>query len=47
MPKSRKQRAEGKKKSRFSLSKDRKKQLLALFLVFLMIGSALVLLVAY
>ena len=47
MVKSRKDRAEGKKKKRFTLSSERKKQLLALFLVFLMIGSALVLLVAY
>jgi hypothetical protein len=47
MVKSRKERAEGKKKKRFALSTERKKQLLALFLVFLMIGSALVLLVAY
>ena len=47
MPKSRKERAEGKKKSRFAMSSERKKQLVALFLVFIMVGSALVLLVAY
>lgn len=36
-----------KKKKRFQMSKERKKQLLALFLVFLMLGSAFVLLVTY
>jgi hypothetical protein len=47
IPKSRKQRAEGKKKSRFAMSKARRKQLVAIFLVVIMVGSALVLLVAY
>jgi hypothetical protein len=42
-----KERQAAKKKKRFQLSKERKKQLIALFLVFLMIGSALVLLVTY
>ena len=36
-----------KKKKRFQLSKERKKQILALFLVFLMLGSALVILFTY
>jgi len=35
------------KKKRFRMSAERKKQLIALFLVFLMLGSALVLLVSY
>ena len=47
MVKSMAERQKAKKKKRFQLSKERKKQLLALFLVFLMIGSALVLLVSY
>jgi hypothetical protein len=47
MVKSMKERQVKKKKKRFQLSKERKKQLLALFLVFLMLGSALVLLVTY
>jgi hypothetical protein len=46
VPKSRKERQAGKKKKKY-LSKDRKKQLLAIFLVFIMVGSALVLLVSY
>ena len=45
MVKTMKERQAKKKKKRFQLSKERKKQLLALFLVFLMLGSALVLLV--
>ena len=45
MVKSRKQRAEGKKKRPWQMTKERKKQLVALFLVLLMVGSALVLLV--
>ena len=36
-----------KKKKRFQISPERKKQMLAYFLVFLMIGSALVLMVSY
>jgi hypothetical protein len=36
-----------KKKKRFQMSKERKKQILAIFLVFLMLGSAFVLLVTY
>jgi len=47
MVKSYKQRQEGKKKKRFQLSAERKKQLMALFLVLLMLGSAFVLLVTY
>ena len=47
MPKSMKDRQAAKKKKRFQISKERKKQLVALFLVFLMLGSALVLLVTY
>jgi len=47
MVKSYKKRQEGKKKKRFQLSAERKKQLLAIFLVFLMLGSAFVLLVTY
>ena len=47
MPKTMKERQSAKKKKRFQMSKERKKQLVALFLVFLMIGSAFVLLVAY
>jgi hypothetical protein len=47
VPKSRKERAEGKKKKPWQMSKERRKQLLALFLVLLMIGSALVLMVTY
>jgi hypothetical protein len=42
-----KERQAAKKKKRFAMSKERKKQLIALFLVFLMLGSALVLLVSY
>ncbi len=44
MVKSRKDRQAGKKKKRFHLSEERRKQLIALFLVIIMIGSAFVLL---
>ncbi|NIP35033.1 MAG: hypothetical protein GWN18_08850 [Thermoplasmata archaeon] len=47
MVKSMKERQQAKKKKRFQLSKERKKQLLAMFLVFLMLGSALVILFTY
>jgi cell division protein FtsB len=47
LPKSRKERSEGKKKKPWQMSKERRKQLLAIFLVLLMIGSALVLMVTY
>jgi len=47
MPKSMKDRQSQKKQKRFQMSKERKKQLVALFLVFLMLGSAFVLLVTY
>ena len=47
MPKSMKERQAVKKQKRFQMSKERKKQLVALFLVFLMLGSAFVLLVTY
>ena len=48
MPKSRKDRQAGKKKPKwYHISKERRKQLVALFLVLLMIGSALVLMVTY
>ena len=47
MVKSQKERQKAKKKKRFAMSAERKKQLLAYFLVFLMIGSAFVLLVTY
>jgi len=47
MVKSMKERHKAKKKKRFAISPARRKQLLAFFLVFLMIGSALVLLVTY
>jgi len=42
-----KDRKSEKKKKKFQMSKERKKQLVALFLVFLMLGSAFVLLVTY
>ncbi len=47
LPKSMKERKAAKKQKRFQMSKERKKQLVALFLVFLMLGSAFVLLVTY
>ncbi len=47
MPKSLKEKQHAKKKKRFQISKERKKQLVALFLVFLMVGSALVLMITY
>ncbi|MCK5253617.1 MAG: hypothetical protein KAQ96_11725 [Thermoplasmata archaeon] len=47
MVKSMKERQRAKKKKRWQMSPERKKQLLAYFLVFLMIGSAFVLLVTY
>jgi hypothetical protein len=47
MVKSRKDRAAGKKKKWYNISKERRKQLIAIFLVFIMVGSALVLLVTY
>jgi len=47
LPKSRKERAEGKKKKPWQMSKERKKQLLAIFIVLLFIGSALVIMVSY
>ncbi len=47
MVKTMKERHQAKKKKRFQISPERKKQLLAYFLVFLMIGSAFVLLVTY
>lgn len=47
VPKSRKTRAEGKKKKWYNLSKDRKKQLVAIFIVVIMVGSALVLMITY
>ena len=47
MVKSMKKRQQAKKNKRFQMSVERKKQLLAFFLVFLMIGSAFVLLVTY
>lgn len=47
VPKSMKERKAAKKQKRFQMSKERKKQLVALFLVFLMLGSAFVLLVTY
>jgi hypothetical protein len=47
LPKSRKQRAEGKKPKWYHLSKDRKKQLVAIFIVVIMVGSALVLMITY
>jgi hypothetical protein len=42
-----KERQASKKKKRFQISKETRKRLIALFLVFLMLGSALVLLVTY
>ncbi len=47
MVKSMKERHQAKKKKRFAISPTRKKQLLAFFLVFLMIGSAFVLMITY
>ena len=47
MPKSRKERTEGKKKKPWQMSKERRKQLIAIFIVLLFIGSALVLMVTY
>lgn len=47
MPKSRKEREEGKKKKPWHMSKERKKQLIAIFIVLLFIGSAMVLMVTY
>jgi hypothetical protein len=47
MVKSMAERQKAKKKKRFQLSNERKKQLLAIFLVFLMLGSALVLIFSY
>ncbi len=47
MVKSMADRQAAKKKKRFQMSKERKKQILAIFLVFLMLGSAFVLLVTY
>lgn len=47
MVKSRKERSAGKKKRWYNISKARRKQLIAIFLVFIMVGSALVLLVSY
>ena len=47
MVKSRKARSAGKKRKWYHISKARRKQLVALFLVLLMIGSALVLIVSY
>jgi hypothetical protein len=44
--KSRKDRAQAKKKKRFTISKDRRKQFVAIFIVVIMVGSALVLLVS-
>lgn len=44
MVKSMADRQKAKKKKRFQLSKERKKQIMAFILVFLMLGSALVLL---
>jgi hypothetical protein len=43
MPKPRKKDRQGDKKKRMRIDKERRKQLLAIFLVLLMIGSALVL----
>lgn len=47
MVKSMAERQKAKKKKRFQLSKERKQQLVALFLVLLMLGSAFVLLFSY
>jgi len=47
VPKSMKDRQSHKKQRWYQLSKVRKKQLVAMFLVFLMLGSAFVLLVTY
>ncbi len=47
MVKSMAERQQAKKKKRFQMSRERKKQLLAIFLVFLMLGSALVILFTY
>ena len=42
-----KKRKKGEKRKRFHLSKDRRKQLIALFLVLIMVGSVLVLVFSY